>query len=119
MAVTLRLRVSETREFDLAQTHNVSAQGIFFSTRAQIEPGQHVDAVLVFPKELTSMTEPAFVGCQGTVLRVDEALSSGKRGVAMEVTSYDFSSSAGTLLEGGGLWPDKSFLAPKQKAGQY
>ncbi len=118
VAVMLRLRVSETHEIDLAQTHDVSAQGIFFHTSARIEPGQHVDAVLVFPEELTSMAEPAFVSCRGTVLRVNEEVSSGKRGVAMEVNSYDFSSSASALLEGSGCWSEKSFHASKHKAGQ-
>ena len=91
LEVFLRMRVSGLKEIQYAETRDVSARGIYFFTRAQVETGQELECVLVLPEELTLAPRPMFVGCRGKVLRTNERLPGQKLGVAVEIQSYDFS----------------------------
>jgi PilZ domain len=91
LAVPLQIAVGEAPEILFGQTHNVSAQGIFFRTTSRLNLGQAVDCVLVLPENLTLASQPILVGCKGSVVRVDESSTGESYGIAVEVNSYDFS----------------------------
>lgn len=91
LEVLMQIATAEAPEIFFGQTCNVSAQGIFFRTKAQLNLGQAVECVLVLPENLTLASHPIFVGCKGSVVRVDEAAPGELYGIAIEVNSYDFS----------------------------
>ncbi len=75
----------------VGETRDVSAQGIYFYTKSRLELGQHVECVLLLPEELTQACAPMFVACAGKVLRVESDVPGGGTGIAVEISSYDFS----------------------------
>lgn len=92
MEVMMRIQVPGTEAVVFAETRDVSARGLYFFTHVQnLEAGQELDCVLVLPPELTQAGGPTFVGCRGKVLRVNKGLPDSRVGVAVEVSSYDFS----------------------------
>ncbi len=91
LEVFVRIQVCGTSAVEFAETRNVSARGLYFHTKARLEPGQELDCVLVLPEKLTQSPTPMLVGCRGKVLRVDPDLPGAKQGVAIEIHSYDFS----------------------------
>ena len=90
LKVFVRIQASGAEQVHYAQTHNVSACGIYFHTLAQLQVDQHLECVLILPQELTLTASPLLVGCSARVLRVDR-LAAGTIGAAVEVNSYDFS----------------------------
>src|SRR5215468_5271469 len=91
LEVPLQISFVDDQEIFFGQTSNVSAQGIFFrTTTGDFNLGQEVECVLVLPENLTLTAQPVFVGCRGKVVRVQE-VTPDVAGVAIEVSSYDFS----------------------------
>jgi hypothetical protein len=91
LQLPLRVRVSGSEQVDLAATRDVSARGIYFLTRAQLQLGQDLECVLVLPEELTQAANPILVACRAKVLRLNKSLADKSIGVAVEVYGYDFS----------------------------
>jgi len=87
----VRIRLPDSEWVDFAETRNVSARGIYLHTQAQLKIGQELECVLVLPEKLTQSPTPVLIGCHGKVLRVVPDLPNGKRGLAIEIHSYDFS----------------------------
>ena len=91
LEVFVRLQVPDSQWVDFAETRNVSAQGLYLHTHAQLKVGQELECVLVLPEKLTQSPTPVLVGCRGKVLRVIPDLPGDKTGVAIEIHAYDFS----------------------------
>src|SRR5215813_14966571 len=91
LEVFVRIQVCGNDAVDFAETRNVSARGLYFHTKAHLEPGQELECVLVLPEKLTLSPAPMLVGCRGKVLRVNSDLPDQKHGVAIEIHTYDFS----------------------------
>jgi PilZ domain len=70
----------------VAETRDVSTNGVFLYTHSRMEEGSEVELVLILPPELTS-GEKCWVCCQATVLRVEE--SGAKFGVAARIRRMD------------------------------
>ena len=90
LEVLLKILLPGAQQALHAETRNLSARGIFFHTRAQVEPGQNLECVLVLPEKLTLTSAPMLVGCKGKVVRVNRNLPDETLGVAVEISSYDF-----------------------------
>ena len=91
LEVFVRIQVCGNEAVDFAETRNVSARGLYFHTKASLEPGQELECVLVLPEKLTQSPAPMLVGCRGKVLRVTPEVVADKSGVAVEIHTYDFS----------------------------
>ena len=92
LEVMMRIQIPGPDAVAFAETRDVSARGLYFYTHVeQLEPGQELECVLVLPEKLTQAGGPTFVGCRGKVLRVNRAEPGERIGVAVEVSSYDFS----------------------------
>jgi len=91
LEVLLRILLPGAAQAAHAETRNLSARGIFFHTRAHVEPGQSLECVLILPEKLTLASAPILVGCKGSVVRVNRNLPDETIGVAVEISSYDFS----------------------------
>jgi len=92
LEVPLQISLRDGREIVFGQTSNVSAQGIFFRTMAgNFNLDEEMECVLVLPESLTLTAQPIFIGCRGKVVRVQEERPGAVVGVALEVSSYDFS----------------------------
>ena len=85
------MQIPGTNVTGVGETRDVSAGGLYFYTHHQLEIGQEVECVLLLPEALTQAPAPMFVACSGKVLRVERNISNGKPGVAIEISSYDFS----------------------------
>jgi PilZ domain len=91
LEVFVRIQVCGNEAVEFAETRNVSARGLYFHTKAQLEPGQELECVLVLPEKLTQSPAPMLVGCRGKILRVTPEVVADKSGVAVEIHTYDFS----------------------------
>ncbi len=91
LEVLLKILVPGASQAVHAETRNLSARGVFFHTRAHVEPGQSLECVLILPEKLTLASAPMLIGCKGKVVRVDRNLPDETLGVAVEISSYDFS----------------------------
>jgi PilZ domain len=91
LEVFVRIQVPGSEWVDFAETRNVSAQGLYLHTQAQLQIGQELECVLVLPEKLTQVPTPVLVGCRGKVVRVIPDLPGNKSGVAIEIHTYDFS----------------------------
>jgi hypothetical protein len=85
------VQVPGTSGTGVGETRDVSAGGLYFYTHHPLEIGQEVECVLLLPEALTQAPAPMFVACAGRVLRVERNVPRGKPGVAVEISSYDFS----------------------------
>jgi hypothetical protein len=70
----------------VAETRDVSTNGIFLYTNSHMEKGTEVELVLILPPELTS-GERCWVCCQATIVRVEE--SAQGFGVAAKIRRMD------------------------------
>jgi hypothetical protein len=91
LQLLLRVRVSGSKQVEIATTRDVSARGIYFHTHAQLQLGQDLECVLVLPEKLTQAATPILVACWAKVLRLNKSLVDKSIGVAVEVYGYDFS----------------------------
>jgi len=104
LEVLLRILLPGAAQAAHAETRNLSARGIFFHTRAHVEPGQNLECVLILPEKLTLASAPMLVGCKGRVVRVNRDLPGHTIGVAVEISSYDFSWNGELLQTAGPAW---------------
>jgi hypothetical protein len=65
-------------------TRDLSRNGMFFYTDSQIHEGSDLEMVLMLPPELTQ-GEKQWVCCQASVVRVEAAPGTGKKGVAANI----------------------------------
>lgn len=73
----------------MAESRDVSSQGICFYCDAVMEPKSAIEFTLTLPTEIT-MTEALRVRCTGTVVRVDRGDSKGNFAVAAAISNYEF-----------------------------
>ncbi len=92
LQVLLRMKLPGNAEVSYAETKNVSAGGIFFTTsNRELAAGQELECVMVLPEQITHLSLPVLIGCRGKILRIQEGQPHPFIGVAMEISSYDFS----------------------------
>jgi hypothetical protein len=65
-------------------TRDLSRNGVFFYTDAQLHEGSDLEIVLMLPPELTQ-GQKSWVCCQASVVRVEEARTTGQMGVAANI----------------------------------
>lgn len=102
LEVLVRFQAPGMRVADFAETRNVSARGMYFQTQARIKTGQELECVLILPEKLTHAPGQMLVSCRGKVLRVTEPRPGEERGVAVEISGYDFSWPTSPGSNGGG-----------------
>lgn len=72
-------------------TGNLSAAGVYIRADASLEMGSPVEFEITLPPEMTGGKENVVIQCRGRVVRTDESgQSSGSRGVACVIDSYEF-----------------------------
>jgi hypothetical protein len=72
-------------------TGNLSAAGVYIRADASLEMGSPVEFEITLPPEVTGGKENVVIQCRGRVVRTDEVgESSGSRGVACVIDSYEF-----------------------------
>jgi hypothetical protein len=69
-------------------TRDLSMNGIFLYTEAQIQQGSELEMVLILPSELTQ-GEKRWVCCQAAVVRVEKSAEGGGFGVAASIKSIE------------------------------
>jgi hypothetical protein len=65
-------------------TRDLSRNGVFFYTDAEIHQGSNLEIVLMLPPELTH-GEKQWVCCQASVVRVEGGPGNGQIGVAADI----------------------------------
>ncbi len=70
-------------------TQDVSARGLFLYTEAQLAEGAVVELTFTMPSEIT-LSESMRVRCSGRVLRAAPAQGGPRRGVAVQLDSYQY-----------------------------
>jgi hypothetical protein len=92
LEVLVKVQIAGSDDQFFAETRNVSAQGIYVCTHStDLKIGQELDCVLVLPEKLTQATRPSLVNCHGRIVRIQRDLPENCIGVAMEISSFDFS----------------------------
>ncbi|HUO14386.1 MAG TPA: PilZ domain-containing protein [Verrucomicrobiae bacterium] len=74
-------------------TGNLSAAGVYIKADSTMEVGSPVEFEITLPPEMTGGPENVTIQCKGRVVRADAADSSGERGVACVIDSYEFTRS--------------------------
>jgi PilZ domain len=74
-------------------TGNLSAAGVYIKADASMDVGTPVEFEITLPPDMTGGPENVTIQCKGRVVRADEAGSSGERGVACVIDSYEFTRS--------------------------
>jgi hypothetical protein len=98
MEVLVRIKLPGTSTEIFGETLNVSAGGIYFRTASDcLEAGEELELVLILPERLTMAPAPLLVAAHGKVLRIHRQTFDERFGIALEVSSYDFSQSMGIL----------------------
>ncbi len=92
LRVVVRLRIPGADTVAFAETRDVSARGIYLYTDCPLQLGQEVECVLVLPEALTQASAPTLVACSGKILRIEPSPIREKTGIAVEISSFDFSS---------------------------
>jgi hypothetical protein len=87
----VKLEGSEQDEV-ITETQNVSARGIFFFLDHAPTTGSKVEMTVTFPPHVT-LTEPMRVRFVARVIRVEEAESASRVGVAAMIEAHEFLSS--------------------------
>jgi hypothetical protein len=83
----VRVRSTGTNVELSAETRDVSTNGVFLYTEAQMREGAKVELVLMLPPELTS-GEKCWVCCHAQIVRVEAGLGR-EFGVAAEIQRMD------------------------------
>lgn len=73
---------------ETAETRDLSTAGVFLYTHSNITEGAEFEMVLVLPAELT-FGERRWVCCQASVVRVEEAPTTGNFGVAAKISRFE------------------------------
>ena len=90
LQLSAKIRISGTDAVIFAETKNISAGGVYLLTNSQIELGTVLELVLSLPPELTQSETTIDFSCKARVLRINEELPDGRRGIGAEIDSYDF-----------------------------
>ncbi len=69
-------------------TRDLSLNGIFLYTEAQIRQGSDLELVLILPGEVTQ-GQKQWVCCRAAVVRVEKSAEGGRFGVAARIQSID------------------------------
>ena len=72
----------------VGETANFCARGLYFHLHQRIAPGSQVELVFRLPKQLVT-TEGVWMRCKAQVLRVDDALTAGRIGIAATLMEYE------------------------------
>jgi hypothetical protein len=94
--VRVQVSINSPKDHDTGQqtveaagyTRDLSLNGIFLYTEAQIRQGSNLEMVLILPSELTQ-GEKRWVCCQAAVVRVEKAAEGGGFGVAASIKSIE------------------------------
>lgn len=74
---------------EIGQTRDVSAGGVYFYTRNELETGSEVDLLMPLPPQLADRRE-VWILCRGEVARVEPmAAGDGRNGVGVLIQSYE------------------------------
>lgn len=90
LQLSVKIRISGTDAVIFAETKNISAGGVYLLTNSQIDLGTALELVLSLPPELTQTETAIDFSCKARVVRINEELLDGRRGIAAEIDSYDF-----------------------------
>lgn len=72
----------------VGETANFCARGIYFHLQKRLAPGSQVELVFRLPRQI--VRRPGiWMRCKAQVLRVDDALTAGKLGVAATLMEYE------------------------------
>ena len=74
---------------EVVQLRDVSARGISFYVDSTIAQGSQIGFTLTLPPEIT-LAESIRVQCKGRVVRVENATTEGRIGVAAVIDEYQF-----------------------------
>ena len=69
-------------------TRDLSSGGMFLYTDSRIAEGSELEIVLILPPEITK-SEPQWVCCRASVVRVEDGVGEGKFGVAASIRSME------------------------------
>jgi c-di-GMP-binding flagellar brake protein YcgR len=69
------------------ETRDISAGGCFLYADEAFPVGSEIQIVLMLPRELGLVTD-RMVCCHATVLRVEEVLAEGKKGIAAVIDKF-------------------------------
>jgi hypothetical protein len=72
----------------LGETANFCARGIYFHLQQRIAPGSQVELVFRLPRQIV-VNEGVWMRCKAQVLRVDDALTAGRIGIAATLMEYE------------------------------
>jgi hypothetical protein len=97
LQLLVKIQISGTDAVIFAETKNISAGGIYICTNSQLELGTDLDLFLTLPQVLTQTTTAIDIACKARVLRANDELPDGKRGIAAEIYSYDFLAQAAAI----------------------
>ena len=88
LVVSGRARDGSTFE-EIGQTRDVSAGGVYFYSRNDVEPGTELDLLMPLPPPLADRRE-VWVLCRGEVARVEpRASGDGRNGIGVLIQSYE------------------------------
>jgi PilZ domain len=83
------VRLAGTEGCGYGFTQDLSGRGTLFYTDFPLSEGDAVELTLVMPAEIT-LAESMKVCCRGRVVRVAEAMTGSKSGVAVHIHHYEF-----------------------------
>jgi hypothetical protein len=69
-------------------TRDLSTGGVFLYTDSRISEGSELEVVLILPAEITR-SEPQWVCCRASVVRVEDSAEGGSFGVAASIHSME------------------------------
>lgn len=81
------IRFSDLSEA-VGETANFCARGIYFHLQQRIAPGSQVELVFRLPKKIV-VNNSVWMRCKAQVLRVDDALTLGRIGIAATLMEYE------------------------------
>lgn len=72
----------------VGETANFCARGIYFHLQQRVAPGSQVELVFRLPAEIVPRPG-VWMRCKAQVLRVDDALTAGRIGIAATLMEYE------------------------------
>lgn len=89
MRLPAAIRIGDGAQEWLTETQNVSARGLFFYASQAPSPGTRLEVTLTFPPHIT-FTDCVRVRFTAKVVRVEQASSAARAGVAAIIEEYEF-----------------------------
>lgn len=72
----------------LAETENISSNGVLFAMDKDVPVGSMVDFTIMLPADVVGLRQPVQIDCRGRVVRSFE--DRGRRGVGVVIDEYHF-----------------------------